>query len=108
AGWTTSVSKWASGRSTRYATRAGASARITAAGRHFAIVAPVSRTRGAANVYVDGVYQATITFYSSTPTSRRVVWSRTFATDAIRTVELRVLGTAGRPRVDLDGFLVGR
>ena len=108
AGWATATSKYASGGSTRYATRRGASVRLTVAARHLAIVAPVSRTRGQAAVYVDGVYQGKISFYSTTGISRQVVWSKTFATDAVRTLELRLLGTAGRPRVDIDAFLIGR
>lgn len=108
AGWVTAPSKYASGGSTAYAIRRGASVRLTVAARHLAIVAPVSKTRGQAAVYVDGAYQGTLSFYAATGVGRQVVWSKTFATDAVRTIELRVLGTAGRPRVDIDGFLVGR
>ena len=68
--------------------------------RELAIVGPVARNRGSAAVYINGVYQGTISFYSWVAASRRVVWTRTFPTDAIRTIEVRALGTAGRPRID--------
>jgi hypothetical protein len=33
--------------------------------------------------------------------------TKTWATSAKRTLDIRVLGTTGRPRVDVDGFWVG-
>ena len=34
-----------------------------------------------------------------------IVWSQDWATSARRTVEVRIVGTAGRSRVDVDGFI---
>jgi hypothetical protein len=38
---------------------------------------------------------------------QRVVWSASYLSLARRTVVIKVLGTSGRPRIDVDGFLVG-
>jgi hypothetical protein len=70
------------------------------------VVAPTSSTRGKARVYIDGVYRATIDLRTSTLQHRRVVYARTFSTSGTHTIELRVLGTAGRPMVSLDAFVV--
>jgi subtilisin len=108
ASWRHGTSRWASGGTTAFTASNGAVARLTVAARQFAIVAPVSATRGKVAVYVDGVYQGTVSFYSKVAASRRVVWSKSFATTAVRTLELRVISTSTRPRVDIDAILVGR
>jgi hypothetical protein len=108
AGWHASANRWASGGSTRYTTQRGPTVRLTVRARQLAIVGSVARNRGAAAVYVNGVYQGTISFFSRVAASRRVVWTRTFPTDAIRTIEVRALGTVGRPRIDIDAILIGR
>jgi hypothetical protein len=59
-------------------------------------------------VYVDGSYATTIDTYAADWSARQVVWSRTWAGSGSHTVKLVVVGTAGRPRVDLDAFLVLR
>ena len=41
-------------------------------------------------------------------TYRAVAWQRTWSTSATRTIRLVVVGTSGRPRVDLDAFAVLR
>ena len=107
-GWHAAADRWASGGSTRYTIQRGPTVRLTVRARQLAIVGPVARNRGAAAVYVNGVYQGTISFFSRVAASRRVVWTRTFPTDAIRTIEVRALGTVGRPRIDIDAILVGR
>ncbi|HKG56107.1 MAG TPA: S8 family serine peptidase, partial [Candidatus Limnocylindrales bacterium] len=106
--WRRTADAWASDGTRTWTGRNGATARLTVAARHLAIVGPVSANRGWAGVYVDGVYQATVSFYSATTASGRVVWSKTFDVDAVRTLELRAITTASRPRVDLDAILIGR
>jgi hypothetical protein len=108
AGWFRAASTYASGGSTRYTTRRAASVRLTMLAQTLAIVAPVGPTRGTANVYVNGVYQATITFYSKVAASRRIVWTKTFDADGLKTLEIRSNGTLGRPRIDIDAVLIGR
>ena len=63
--------------------------------------------RGKAQVFVNGVLKATVDLYSAATKKRVVVWSQTYTTSATRTITIKVLGTAGRQRVDVDGFIVG-
>jgi len=88
-----------------YASSTTARARTTFSGRGVAIVAPVGTTRGAARVYVDGVYRGLVSFRSSTNRSRVVMFTTTFATVGPHTIELRLTGTG---RVDLDTFVILR
>lgn len=60
---------------------------------------------GKAQVWVDGVLVTTIDLRRSSSAWRQLVFSRHFATLAIHTIEIRIVGTG---RVDLDGFLVMR
>jgi hypothetical protein len=53
------------------------------------------------------VLKATVDLYSATTLRQRIVWSANYSTSATRTVTIKVLGTSGRPRVDVDGFIVG-
>jgi alpha-tubulin suppressor-like RCC1 family protein len=89
----------------RYSLRAGAQVRFTFRGRQFAWVAPTGPTRGAARIYVNGRLVATVSLYSATPTSRKIVWLASWPTQANRTITIRVVGTRGRPRIDLDAVM---
>lgn len=104
--WRTSWNRYWWGGRTRYATRAGATATYRFTGRAVGIVAPYGPGRGRAKVYVDGRYVRTIDLYSSRLRGRRVVFERSWASAGTHTVRLVVVGTSGRPRVDLDGFVV--
>jgi hypothetical protein len=42
-----------------------------------------------------------------TTKKQTIVWASSWSTSAKRTITIKVLGTAGRPRVDVDGFIVG-
>ncbi len=84
----------------------GAKAKLSFTGRNVAWGAPKSAVRGQAEVWVDGVKETTVDLYSSTTLARRVVFSKSWAFSGSHTVEVRVLGTAGRPRVDVDAFVV--
>ena len=63
--------------------------------------------RGKANVYVNGVLKATVDLYAAATKKQALVWAVNYSTSATRTVTIKVLGTSGRPRVDVDGFIVG-
>lgn len=107
--WHRVVANSASGGSLHYATARGATARgatasLTFYGRAVAFVAPTSRTRGSAKVYLDGTYVTTISLYGPAMT-RQVVYARRFAALGTHTIKVRVVGTAGHPRVDVDAFL---
>ena len=71
-----------------------------------AVVAPTTSTRGKARIYIDGVYRATIDLRTATVQNRRVVYARNFGGFGTHTIEMRVVGTAGRPTVSLDGFVI--
>jgi subtilisin family serine protease len=88
--------------STRYA---GSYARHRFVGRAIGIVAPTSTTRGKARIYLDGVLKATIDL-GTTSTPRRVVYAASWAASGTHTIELRALGTAGRPLVSLDALVI--
>ena len=105
--WSTSTSSiWWGGTARRSAT-AGSTATYTFTGKSIAWVGLTAATRGKAYVYVNGVLKATVNLYSTTTLKQRIVWSANYATSATRTITIKVLGTTGRPRVDVDGFIVG-
>ena len=95
------------GGSAKVSSTAGSTASYTFTGRSIAWVGLKGATRGKARVYVDGVLKATVDLYSATTLRQQIVWAANYSTSATRTVTIKVLGTAGRPRVDVDGFLVG-
>jgi len=103
--WRASLSG-AYGSYVKYATTAGATTKLTFTGRNVAWVAPKSSTRGKAEVYVDGTYVQTLDLYSASTLARQVVFSQSWATSGSHTLEVKVLGTSGRPRVDVDAFVV--
>ena len=105
--WATSTSTTWWGGTARSSSRAGSTATYTFTGRSIAWVGLKGVGRGKANVYVNGVLKATVDLYSATTKKQLVVWSANYSTSATRTVTIKVLGTAGRPRVDVDGFIVG-
>ena len=93
-----------SGGSTHKASTAGKTASLSFTGRAVAGVAPQSLTRGKAKVYIDGKYQTTIDL--GTPAANRVVqYTTTWSSVGDHRITIKVDGTSGRPRVDLDTFL---
>jgi Tol biopolymer transport system component len=104
-GWTRAALSSSSGGYVKYATVGQKWARFTFTGREVAWVAPIG-ARGAAQIYVDGVYATTVDLQSATAKSRVVVYRQAWASSAKHILEIRVLGTSGRPRVDVDGFIV--
>jgi hypothetical protein len=106
--WATSTSPIWWGGTARRNSAAGATATYTFTGRSIAWVGLKATTRGKAQVYINGVLKATVDLYSATTFKQRIIWSANYTTSATRTVTIRVLGTSGRARVDIDGFIVGR
>lgn len=103
--WATAYSSGYSGGSERYASAAGASATFTVTGHSAAFVTTRGPGRGRAKIYVDGGYVTTIDLYRASLQQRYVAWQTSWAATGPHTVKVVVVGTAGRPRVDLDGFL---
>ena len=94
------------GGATRWSIRAGSTATLAFRGTGFAWVAPVGPTRGRATVSVDGVFVATIDLHTTTGGSARIVFERTWSVATTHVIRIRVSGTTGHPRVDLDGLMV--
>lgn len=59
-------------------------------------------------MWIDGQKVADVNLYSKTTQWRRTVFNTSWATSGTHTLEVRVSGTAGRPRVDVDAFIVIR
>ena len=105
--WSDAASASYSGGAHRYATAAGASATYTV---HRAQHRPghhPGRQPGPVSIYLDGAATpVTLDTYAATTAYGVQVWSQTFATSGPHTVRVVVVGTAGRPRVDLDAFAI--
>jgi hypothetical protein len=106
--WTRrSSSAWLLG-STRTSFSRGASASYTFTGTAIAWMAAVGPTRGRATVSIDGRIIGTVDLRASTVQTRRQAFTWATRTPGPHTIRIVVSGTAGRPRVDVDGFLVIR
>jgi hypothetical protein len=106
--WYAASSTAFSGGSVKWARAAGSSATYTFTGRGVALVTTRAPSRGRVKVYMDGVYTATVDLYRATTQYRVLAWARTWASTRTHTLRLVVVGTAGRPRVDLDAIAVLR
>ena len=73
----------------------------------FAWVGELGPTRGAAKIYQDGILKATVNEYAAINTGPVIIWSNWFPVGGIHTIKVVVVGTAGHPRVDVDGFFTG-
>jgi len=107
-GWSIAASRGATGGSMHSTTKAGATMTFAFTGRSVGLIAPQSASRGAVKVYVDGALDSTVSLYRATVRSQVIVFARSWPTKAAHTVKLVVVGTAGHPRVDVDGFIVVR
>jgi spore germination protein YaaH len=108
AGWHTATSSHDLGGAVRYAATHGAAVSYTFSGRGIAFVTTLAPSRGQVNVWVDGDYATTLDLSSPITTYRWVAWQQRWSSSGTHTVRLVVLGTAGRPRVDVDAFVVLR
>jgi hypothetical protein len=104
-GWSIVSSQAYWGGAAKKSSTAGARASITFTGRSIAWVARTGPNRGRAAIYVNGTKVATVDLYSATAQAQRVVWARSWTSSVSRTVSIRVAGTAGRPRIDLDALV---
>lgn len=102
--WPRQSSDQAYGGATKYSIQAGASARFVFTGRAVAWVAARGPSRGVARVYIDGAYIASVDLYSPEARPRTIVYARSWSSGGAHTLEVRAVGTAGRPRVDVDAF----
>ena len=106
--WTTASSASASNGKLHTSTQTGASVEFTTAARAIAVVGRKGPGRGQAKIYVDGAYVQTIDLNRSSYQSRIVVFGKSWSEVGSHTVKVVVVGTAGRPRVDIDAFAILR
>lgn len=104
--WQQYADPTASGGYTRYADAAGARSTLTFGGTAVGLVAPRGPARGEARILINGKEVAVIDLHAATESPRRLVFTRTWRKWAERTIEVVVVGTEGRPRVDVDAYLV--
>lgn len=103
-GWASQSTTSASGGSLAYATAPGAWASFTFTGSSVGWVSTRGPTRGSASVYIDGTLQATVNLYAAGTHAHWLVYAYSWPTSGTHTIKIVVKGTAGHPRVDLDGF----
>jgi hypothetical protein len=92
--------------SVRFASVAGATAKFTFTGSEVAWISTGASNRGKAKVYLDGVLKAKVDLYSATTSARRIAFVASGISAGPHTLKIIVSGTSGRPRVDIDGFVV--
>lgn len=106
--WRTASSGSFFGGSARYATSSSAYAKVSTTARGFAWISTYGPNRGAVKIYVDGIWITTVDLRRSTTSYRMVVWSIGWSARGTHTLMIKPVGTSGRPRVDLDGFVLIR
>ncbi|HEY2887906.1 MAG TPA: hypothetical protein VGJ17_04775 [Candidatus Limnocylindrales bacterium] len=102
--WATESSTSDSGGSSIYSSQAAASVSTTFTGTSIALITTLGPDRGAFKVYVDGTLDKTVDAYSATTQRQMQAWTRTFSASGKHTIKVVVVGTSGRPRVDVDAF----
>jgi subtilisin family serine protease len=106
--WSRVSASSASNGSLHASTRAGASVEFKTTARAISIVGRKGPNNGKAKIYVDGAYVQTIDLYRSSTQYRVVVFNRSWSTNGLHSVKLVVVGTSGRPRVEVDAFPILR
>jgi hypothetical protein len=103
--WTRVVTTTASGGVLHQSTVKGATATYKFSGRSVAWVAPVGMNRGSAWVSIDGKFVTTISLQGPAA-NRQIAFATRFGSVGTHTITVRVVGTVGHPRVDIDAFVV--
>lgn len=80
---------------------------LTFSGTGIAWVSPTGSGLGQGQVSIDGVYVKTVDLAAMSSASRKIVFA-TSLSNGSHTIRIRVVGTSGRPKVDVDGFYVVR
>ncbi|HSH22369.1 MAG TPA: fibronectin type III domain-containing protein, partial [Candidatus Caenarcaniphilales bacterium] len=106
--WATAPSARSYGELPVYSREKNARAMLSFEGRSVSWISTRGPGRGRARVFIDGVLAATVDLYASGTQYRRVVFSRSWAQAGPHRIEIQVLGTSGRPRVDVDAVVVVR
>lgn len=106
--WSTTADAAAAEGSLHESDTAAAKATFRFTGRDVAWLAQRGPGHGKAKVYVDGVLATIVDLAAASDTPPRIVFHKHFRARASQAVRIVVVGTAGRPTVDVDGFVVLR
>jgi subtilisin family serine protease len=104
--WSTAHKSSFSGGSAVYSERKGDRVVRSFTGRGIAWIASESRNRGKAVVYLDGTQVATVDLGRSSTLHRSILFTKTWANAGEHKLTIKVLGTKGRHRVDVDAFVI--
>jgi hypothetical protein len=104
-GWTHHAVAGAYGGAVDFATAFGKTARFSFTGKQVAWVSTIASNRGSAKASLDGHAATTVNTHGSTTKPAMILYTAT-TTAGTHTLVVKVLGTAGHARVDLDAFLV--
>lgn len=109
-GWTSvsSTARWLA--TYRYATASSRTITLKTETQRFQVIGDKGATLGKFQVYVDGVLKATVDTYRSGSTlTRQVLYTSGVYTGLkYHTIKIVTLGTAGRPKVDIDAIGIYR
>ena len=103
--WTRAAYAPASSGFLKLSSTAGDRVSFSFTGREVAWIGTKATNRGAARVYVDGVLSKTVDMYSATTVAQAIAFRQAWATSGAHTIAIEVVGTAGRPKVDVDAFV---
>jgi len=92
--------------SVKFSKTVNATATFNFSGTEVAWVSTKSPKRGKAKVFVDGVLQTTVDLFASSLKDRQIVFTASGLSAGPHTLKIQVVGTIGRPRVDIDGIIV--
>lgn len=104
--WSAATSShYLGGRALRSVTT-GASLSFTFTGSQVAWIGTAGRGNGRAEIYLDGTWARTVSTYRSSTAHRRVLYAARWPASGPHTITIKVSGTAGHPRIVVDGFVV--
>ena len=103
--WTRSAWQPASAVTSRCPPPPGTARRSAVTGSNVAWVGTKATTRGQARVYIDGALASTVDLYAATTAAQSIAFTKSWPTAGAHTIAVEVVGTAGRPKVDVDAFV---
>ena len=75
-------------------------------GQRIAVVMPMFAKAGVARFKLDGVMQADVDTYAAVRENRVIAWQTPVLTAGTHTIRIVNMATTGRPRIDVDAFLI--
>ena len=106
--WRRVTADAASGDSLTYATQQASESRLKFTGRAVGVVATTGPKRGRGRIFINDNLVGEVDLYSPSRRWKVLVFTREWAASKERVIRIEVVGTADRPRVDIDGILFYR